>query len=335
MTVRDPDTHDTASDPRTRVTVFGCDADEDVLFRQEADNHGVTLVITTESVSASSIPLAAGSRCISVGHKSLITNEHLDALYAIGVRYISTRSIGFNHVDAAYAASIGMTLGNVGYSPDSVADYTLMLILMAVRNMKSVLRLADLHDYRLNDVRGRELRDLTVGVLGTGRIGAAVIERLQGFGCRVLAFDRQQQASAQYASLDEVLQGSDILTLHTPLDESTHHLLNAKRISELKQGAYIINTGRGALIDTDSLVAALDSGRLGGVALDVVEGEDGIFYNDHSDTAHDNELLAQLQSLPNAIITPHTAYYTDHALSDTVINSLINCSRFAQEPSND
>jgi D-specific alpha-keto acid dehydrogenase len=211
-----------------------------------------------------------------------------------------------------------------------VADYTLMLMLMTVRHAKSVIRRVDAHDYRLNDVRGKELRDLTIGVIGTGRIGAAVIDRLRGFGCRILAYDTRPQTSADYVSLGELLQRSDIVTLHTPLTAETHHLLHRHRIARMKQGAVIVNTGRGALLDTEALVCALESGRLGGAALDVLEGEEGIFYADCSAKPIDNPLLLRLHELPNVLISPHTAYYTDHALSDTVEHSLTNCLDFAR-----
>ena len=156
-----------------------------------------------------------------------------------------------------YAESVGICVGNVAYSPDSVADYTLMLMLMAVRNAKSIIRRADAHDYRLHDVRGKELRDLTVGVIGTGRIGAAVMDRLRGFGCRILAYDSHPKTAADYVPLDELLQLSDIVTLHTPLNADTHHLLNRRRIEQMKHGAFIINTGRGSLLDTEALISAI------------------------------------------------------------------------------
>ena len=130
-------------------------------------------------------------------------------------------------IDVKYAEQLGITVGNVAYSPDSVADYTLMLMLMAVRNAKSTLQRVEAHDYTLNDVRGKELRDLTIGVMGTGRIGAAVIDRLQGFGCRVLAYDSRPMSNAEYVTLEELLQRSDIVTLHTPLNEDTHHLIES------------------------------------------------------------------------------------------------------------
>lgn len=298
------------------------------MFREMAPRFGVMPTITAAAVSGVNIELAVGNRCISVGHKTRITNDTLRALSEAGVTYISTRSIGYNHIDVEYAASVGISVENVAYSPHSVADYTLMLILMAVRNARSILSRVDAHDYRLADVRGKELRDLTVGVIGTGRIGAAVIDRLWGFGCQKLAYDIRPRTSADYVPLDELLQQSDIVTLHTPLNADTHHLLDRRRIEQMKPGAFVINTGRGALLDTEALVSALESGRLGGAALDVLEGEEGIFYADRGNAPIESEQLSRLRKLPNVIISPHTAYYTDHALSDTVENSIVNCRKF-------
>lgn len=310
------------------ITIYGCGPDEAALFREMAPRFGVVPTITEAAVSEATIGLAAGSRCISIGHKARVANSTLLALSEVGVTYISTRSIGYNHIDVNYAESVGITVENVAYSPDSVADYTLMLMLMAVRNMKSVIRRAEAHDFRPHDVRGKELRDLTVGVVGTGRIGTAVMDRLRGFGARVVAHDNRPVAAADYVPLDELLRRSDIVTLHTPLDADTHHLLNRHRIERMKRGAYVVNTGRGALLDTEALVAALESGALGGAALDVLEGEEGIFYADRRNNPVDSELLLRLEKLPNVLISPHTAYYTDHARSDTVENSIANCLKF-------
>ncbi len=318
----------TYHEPGLGITVYGCEPDEAVLFRELAARFGVLPTITPAAVTEATIDLVAGNRCISVGHKSRISNNTLQALSEAGVTYISTRSIGYNHLDVAYADSLGIAVQNVAYSPDSVADYTLMLMLMAVRNAKSMIRRVDLHDYRLTGLRGRELRDLRVGVIGTGRIGAAVMDRLRGFGCYVVAYDTNPMTSADYVPLGELLRISDVVTLHTPLTAETNHLLDRARIAQLKDGAFVINTGRGALLDTEALVEALESGRLGGAALDVLEGEEGIFYADHRDRPLESHLLLRLQRLPNAIVSPHTAYYTDHALSDTVENSIINCLKF-------
>lgn len=310
------------------ITIYGCDQDEAALVRELAPRFGVVPTITEAAVSESNIALALGNRCISVGHKAPITNATLLALGRVGVAYVSTRSIGYNHIDVAYAESVGISVENVAYSPDSVADYTLMLMLMLVRNAGAVMRRAEVHDYRVDGVRGKELRDLTVGVIGTGRIGAAVIDRLRGFGCRRLANDVRPTAVADYVPLDELLRHSDIVTLHTPLYGDTYHLLNRRRIELLKPGAFVVNTGRGSLVDSEALISALAGGRLGGAALDVLEGEEGIFYADCRGRPIENKQLLRLHELPNVIISPHVAYYTDHALSDAVENSIINCREF-------
>ncbi|MEU0268797.1 D-isomer specific 2-hydroxyacid dehydrogenase family protein [Nocardioides sp. NPDC006303] len=317
--------------PTVGITVYGCAPDESLLFDSLARVLGVSLRTTTEPVSEENAALAIGDRCISVSHKSPISNETLLALHKSGVRYISTRSVGFNHIDIDFAESIGITVGNVSYSPDSVADYTLMLMLMSVRQAKSMIRRTDAHDYRPAATRGRELRDLTVGVVGTGRIGAAVIDRLRGFGCDVLAYDIRPRPAAEgveHVDLDTLVERSDIVTLHAPLSAESHHLLDRRRIDRMHPGAYVINTGRGALIETPALIEALEEGRLGGAALDVIEGEEGIFYADLRGRDIPSRWLARLQEMPNVLVSPHIAYFTDHALMDTVENSIVNCREF-------
>ncbi|WP_394619408.1 D-isomer specific 2-hydroxyacid dehydrogenase family protein [Lentzea sp. JNUCC 0626] len=311
----------------TGITIYGCEPDEAVLFREMAPRCGVAPTFVEEPVSAENAALAFGNRCVSVGHKTRVTQSVLEALSRAGVRYVSTRSIGVDHIDVEFAASVGIEVGNIAYSPDSVADFTVMLALVLLRDVRSVLRRADLHDYRLG-TRGRELRDLTVGVIGTGRIGVAVTDRLRGFGGCVVAHDSRPRNSADYLPLDELLRVSDVVTLHTPLNAGTHHLLDRDRIALMKPGAFVINTGRGPLIDTKALVEALESGRMGGAALDVLEGEEGIFYTDCRAREIDLDTLVRLRGMPNVVITPHTAYYTDHALSDTVENTLVNCVSF-------
>jgi D-specific alpha-keto acid dehydrogenase len=178
---------------------------------------------------------------------------------------------------------------------------------------------------------------MTVGVLGVGHIGNAVIRRLQGFGCRVLACSktRPAAAAADFVSLDQLLLESDVVTLHLPLNADTRHVIGRRQLAMMKQGAFLINTGRGALVDTGALIVALESGRLGGAALDVLEGEDGLFYFDYTTRPVDNRFLLRLQRLPNAIVTPHTAYYTMRTLYDTVEQTLKNCLSFERNRANE
>ncbi|MDR1152259.1 MAG: D-lactate dehydrogenase VanH-B [Bifidobacteriaceae bacterium] len=313
------------------MTAYGCDPDEAALLREMAPRFGVLPTITRAPASAATAGLVSANRCVSVGHKTTVTNDTLLALRQAGAEYLSTRSVGCDHIDVGYAAAVGLRVGTVAYSPDAVADYTLMLMLMILRDAESLLRRTAARDYRLSDTRGRELRDLTVGVIGTGRIGVAVVGRLRGFGCQVLAHDIHPRARADYVPLRTLLHQSDIVTLHTPLTADTHHLLDAERIHHMKSGALLVNTARGALVDTGALLAALERGHLGGAALDVLEGEEELFYADHRGAPGGSDPLRRLQALPGVLISPHTAYYTDHALRDIVENTLINCVNYESE----
>ena len=306
----------------TGLTIYGCGPDEAALFREAAPRFGVRPTITDVPVSEANVDLARGNTCVSVGHSARVTGPTLRALARAGVRHLSTRSVGCDHIDAEHARRLGITVTPVAYSPDSVADYTVLLILMLLRDAKPMVRRTDLHDYGLGRL-GTELRDLTVGVVGAGRIGSAVTTRLRGFGCRTLTHDRREDA-VDGVPLDDLLELSDVVTLHVPLTSETHHLLDAQRIGRLRPGGYVVNTGRGALLDTESLLAALESGRLAGAALDVLEGEERTFYADRRGSRVD-PVLSRLQRLPNAVVSPHRAYYTGHALSDLVHNTLAGC----------
>jgi D-specific alpha-keto acid dehydrogenase len=315
------------------ITVYGCEPDEADAFDELGPRLGIVPTIVRDAASEASVISVPRNRCISVGHKSEISGPVLRALKEAGVEYVSTRSIGLDHIDRRAAEDMGITVENVVYAPDGVADYTLMLILMAIRNAKEVVSAAEGFDFRLRRVRGRDLRDMTVGVLGVGHIGKAVVRRLRGFGCHVLAYDngRKAAAAADFVSLDDLLRNSDVVTLHMPLNADTRHCIGREQIEAMKPGAFLVNTGRGALVDTEALIAALESGKLGGAALDVLEGEEGIFYADCRTRPVDNRFLLRLQQLPNAIVTPHTAYYTGRALRDTVEKTLVNCLSFERK----
>lgn len=317
-----------AVDSGTGVTAYGCSEHEERLFRELAPRLGVRAVLTGAPLTAETLALAAGNRCVSVSHRTPVRGSALRALSRIGVEYVSTRSVGCNHVDVAAAESVGITVGTVSYSPGSVADYTLMLILMLLRDARSVVSRSAGHDYRLHDVPGRELGDLTVGVIGTGRIGSAVVGRLRGFGCRILTHDSRPTEHGHEVPLEDLLERSDVVTLHAPLAPDTHHLLDRRRIARMKPGACVVNTGRGALLDTDALVRALERGHLGGAALDVLEHEDEIFYEDRRGTRVENDALLRLQAHPNVLVSPHTAYFTERAVRDMVTNSLLSCLDF-------
>ena len=255
-----------------------------------------------------------------------------------GVKFISTRTIGYDHIDLDSAEKLGIHVGNATYSPNSVADYAIMMMLMAVRKMKHIMDRSSSQDFSLGMVQGRELPNLTVGVIGTGRIGETVIKHLSGFGCRIIAHDIYEKESvkkyAEYRDLDYVLQNSHIITLHMPATEDNYHLINKKTISEMKDNVFIINTGRGSLINTDDFIEGIESGKIAGAALDVIENETGLYYNDLKGQVLNNRQLAVLKSFPNVIVTPHTAFYTDQAVSDMVENSIKSIILFDEKKEN-
>ena len=301
------------------------DFDEKDLFIAACEEAGVGYGYTAEYPSIDNADLAEGYQGISI-----ITNpvgpELAQRFYDLGVRHISSRTIGMDHIDQDYCRKIGMKVSNISYTPDTVADYTVMMMLMALRKMPLLMKKAELQDFSLEGKIGRELRTCTVGVIGTGRIGRSVIRALSGFGCRVICYDVAPQpdavGQAEYVSLDTLLAESDIITLHAPGIPETYHMLGAEEIRRMKPGVILVNCARGSLIDTDAMIAALISGHIGYAALDTIEHEENLYYRNLSGVALDRPQRAQLLSLPNVLLSSHMAFYTEQAVGDMVRNSV-------------
>lgn len=316
-----------------KVLVYSCrEFDEKVWFDKYSEELGLDVEYCWDAPKlGKNIALAEGCTCLSI-ITSQVPSEMVEQFYDMGVRYISTRTIGYDHIDIGRARQLGMHVGNAVYGPNGVADYTIMLMLMCIRRMKRIMQRAEIQDFSLEGIQGKELADMTVGVIGTGRIGRQVIRELSGFGCKLLAYDLLEQEDvkkfADYVSLDQLLSASDIVSLHTPLTEDNFHLLNTARISMMKDHVMIINTARGGLIDSQALIAGLEQGKIGAAGLDVVENEFGLYYNDLKSDVLDNRELAILRSFPNVIVTPHMAFYTDNAIREMVQYSLTSCKCF-------
>lgn len=248
----------------------------------------------------------------------IITNpmprELLAAYRELGVRGIATRSIGYDHIDLAAAHDLGIRVAHAAYPPEGVANYTIMLMLMALRKVKLVARHAAAQDFTLEGKIGRALGSCTVGIVGTGAIGSCVARQLRGFGCRVLAYDPVEKDElsglVEYVGLPELLASSDVVTLHAPGLPENHHMIGAPELALMRPGAVLVNAARGSLVDTAALLDALESGHLGGAALDTIENEAGLYYLDRSRDVLPNRDRAALMALPNAIVTPHMAFYT-------------------------
>jgi D-lactate dehydrogenase len=329
-----------------KLVVYTERPDEKIYFERFKSQFGIELVERTEDPSPETACFADGSPCITV-ITTPIGAPLLESFHKRGVRFISTRSIGVDHIDMRAAARLGIRVGNVSYDPDAVSNYTVMLILMAIRHIKNIARLCAAGDFSLRGgVQGRNLRNLTVGIAGTGRIGKRVIEHLSSFGCPLLVYSHRRslagaghgdaeyakdaivQKYARYVEWDELLESSDIISLHMHPTPETHHIINREAIARMKDGVILVNTARGSLVDTDALIEAVESGKIAGAALDVHEDELGLYYKDLRGKPLSNRPLAVLRSFPNVIVTPHTAFYTDQTVSDMVENTIRSCLHF-------
>lgn len=320
---------------KVRVTVYNCRSfDEKELFEKYGKELEVELVLCPDAPDKENASLAKGSECIDI-LTSKMPKELLKVFADYGVKYITTRTIGYDHIDVKAAKELGMTVANAPYGPCGVADYAVMLILMTIRKMKRIMERTNIQDYSLMGIQGRELKDLTVGVIGTGRIGRTVLKDLSGFGCKLLAYDlyesKEVKASGvSYVTKEEMWKQADVITLHAPLTDENYHMIDKKAISQMKDGVMLINTARGGLIDSEALIEGIESGKIGGAGLDVVENEFGLYYYDHKSDILNNRELAVLRGFPNVTVSHHMAFYTDDCVETVVRDSLKGCKCFAE-----
>jgi D-lactate dehydrogenase len=272
------------------------------------------------------------------GHQAVcaFVNDRLDApvlrrLHELGVRLVLLRCAGFNNVDLMAAQQLGMAVARVPeYSPHAVAEHTLALLLTLIRKTHRAHARVREGNFELDGLLGFDLHGKTVGVAGTGRIGRCVVKIFQGLGCEVLAHDPfpHPEVTAPYVGLDELLARSRVLLLQCPLNADTRHLINAERLTRMPRGAILVNTSRGAVIDTKAVIRALKSGHLGGLAIDVYEEEAELFFADHSDEVLTDDVFARLLTFPNVLITAHQAFFTEEALSAIAQITLANLRAF-------
>jgi D-lactate dehydrogenase len=276
------------------------------------------------------------------GYPAIIATvaDHLDkgtlaALAGGGTKLIALRSKGFNNVDLDAAGRLGLRVVRVpSYSPYSVAEHVFALLLALARHIPQTQIRTRNENFTLEGLVGFELHGKTFGVIGTGQIGQAVARIAHGFGCHVIAHDLKPDLVAEatipisYMPLDDVLARADILSLHIPLMEATRHLINAERIARMKEGVIIVNTARGAVIDTVAMIAALKQRHIGGVALDVYELEDEVFSHDLSNAILSDDVLARLLTFNNVLITSHMGFLTHEALKDIAATTLASLGSF-------
>jgi len=287
-------------------------------------------------LSSETAATAKGGQAVCVFVNDRLDRACLELLAGVGIKLVVLRCAGFNNVDLAAAKALGIAVTRVpAYSPHAVAEHAVALLLTLNRKTHRAFNRVRELNFSLSGLVGFDLHGRTVGIIGTGKIGRVAAQIFRGFGCRVLGYDPMpmndwaEANNVSYVSLDALLAESDVVSLHLPLTPQTHYLLNAATLARMKRGAHIINTSRGKLVDTTALIESLKSGHIGGVALDVYEEEEGIFFEDLSGEVLQDDELSRLLTFPNVLITAHQAFLTHEALSEIARVTTENVSRLA------
>lgn len=306
----------------------------DKTFLDAANQAGHTLVYTTAQLDEQTAVLAKGSQAICCFVNDSGSAAVLEQLAEYGIKLIVLRCTGYNNIDLAAAARLGITVMRVGsYSPYAVAEFAVGLLQTLNRRIHRAYNRTREHNFRLGGLLGQDIHGKTVGVIGTGKIGAVFSAIMKGFGCSVLAYDVVQnpeclQLGVRYVDLNTLMVESDIISLHVPLLPQTHYLINAEALARMKTGVMLINTSRGGLIDTNALIDALKEGRVGAVGLDVYEEEQGLFFRDLSDRIIEDDVFTRLMTFPNVLVTGHQAFFTQEALTTIAETTMRNIADF-------
>ena len=300
------------------------------------EQYGFTINYFETKLSARTAKLAEGSDAVCAFVNDDVSAPTIDALHKLGIKIIAMRCAGYNNVDIRYAQDKIPVVRVPAYSPHAVAEHAMALLLTLNRRIhKAFLRTRDFN-FSLNGLTGFDLYGKTVGVVGTGKIGSAFIDICRGFGMKVLAYDVFPNIDGvEYVDMETLLKRSDLISLHCPLTPSTRHIINAKSIDKMKKGVFIVNTSRGALIDSEALLYGLLNEKLGGACLDVYEEESDLFYEDNSATIVKDDILSRLICLPNVIVTSHQGFLTGEALTNIASTTLENISEFFADGSLD
>ncbi|WP_367237585.1 2-hydroxyacid dehydrogenase [Pseudomonas sp. Rh2] len=318
-----------------RALLFSSQHYDQESFTQAAAETALDLNFRSARLTLDTAPLAQGFEVVCAFINDELDARVLERLAAGGTRLIALRSAGYNHVDLTAAQRLGLTVVRVpAYSPHAVAEHAVALVLALNRRLHRAYNRTREGDFTLHGLTGFDLYGKTVGVVGTGQIGTAFARIMAGFGCQLLAYDpfpnpELQALGARYMALPDLLKQARIISLHCPLTEQTKHLINAQSLAQLQPGAMLINTGRGALVDTPALIDALKRGQLGYLGLDVYEEEAQLFFEDRSDQPLQDDVLARLLTFPNVIVTAHQAFLTREALDAIAATTLENIIRWA------
>jgi D-lactate dehydrogenase len=319
-----------------RIAVYSARSYDRTYLTKANERHGHELEFLDARLAPNTAKLAEGFDAVCPFVNDIADAETIEKLAAVGVKLLTLRSAGFNHVDLEAAVANHLTVARVpAYSPYAVAEHTVGMMLSVERRIHRAYNRVRDGNFALDGLLGFDLRNKRIGIIGTGRIGQIVARIMRGFGCSMRAYDIRQNddvrdLGVRYVDLDTLFAECDVITLHCPLTPETHHIVNAESLAKMKDGVMIVNTSRGPLIDTQAAIDALKTGKIGNLAIDVYEEEADLFFEDLSDQVITDDVFARLLTFPNVLITAHQAFFTQEALANISETTLGNATVFEQ-----
>ncbi len=305
--------------------------DFEIPYLENANSRKHQLTFITEALSSKTAEKAIGYAAISIFSADEACFITIEKLKDFGVKFIVLRSVGHDNVNLRAASRLNIKVANVpAYSPYAIAEHAVALLLALNRKLIESNRRVRHYNFNLNNLVGFDLNTKTIGIIGTGRIGAVMSKIMQGFGCKLLGYDLVEDSTLKehynmsYTTLKELCEQADIISLHVPLNSETHQLINEDLIFEMKNGVIIINTARGSVLNTEHVIEGLKSGKIGALGIDVYENEQGVFFKDRSQETPNDDLLIRLNAFPNVLITGHHAFLTQEALTNIAETTIYN-----------
>ncbi len=309
-----------------RIAFFSTKPYDRIWFEPMGKDYGYDMHFIEAPFNEETVTLADGHDAVCIFVNDSVTAGMIDRMCEMGIKALLLRSAGFNHVDIHAAKGRIPVLRVPSYSPEAVAEYAMAMLLTVNRYTHKAYNRTRDFNMNINGFIGTDLNHKVAGVVGTGKIGQAMIRIFKGFNMQVLAYDPYPNPNldVRYVGLEELMEKSDFISLHCPLTESTRYIINRETIAMMKEGVYLVNTSRGALVDTEALIEGLKNGKFGGVGLDVYEEEEGLFFEDKSSDIMQDENLARLMTFPNVLVTSHMGFFTVEAMQAIATETLEN-----------
>lgn len=309
-----------------KIAFYGTKPYDKIWFEPLGKDYGYDIHFIELPCNEDTIFLANGYDAICIFVNDYVNAAMIDKLYDMKVKAILLRSAGFNNVDIKAAENKIAILRVPSYSPEAVAEFAMALLLTVNRFTHRAYNRTRDFNMSLNGLMGTDLNHKVAGIIGTGKIGQAMIRICKGFGMQILAYDPypNKPLDVKYVSVNELVEKADVISLHCPLTPETEHIINKDTIARMKSGVYLINTSRGRLIDTEAVIEGLREGKFGGVGLDVYEEEEGVFFEDRSNDIMTDDNLARLMTFPNVLVTSHMGFFTQEAMQAIAIETMEN-----------